>query len=543
MAKVAQALAASPYAFIVLVYAIGFTIVGSSLSQHFGFPLDDSWIHQSVGRNFAQFGSLGYLPEQRSSGSTSLLWTLILSLNYQLAPAMSPVLFTLALNLACAAVTGLTLLRIGLRDGLSKPLAMLIAAAPAFDGNYLWLAFTGMEHLLFVTLSVVLIWLWTAPITSGRVGWANTVSAGVCMGLLSMTRPEGIVLPAALLLAGVLFAQLRTRSAAQMATAAAIFVGLACLPVAVNLYGSHSLLPITMKGRQWMLVSDAHSRLQAVLRLPQQWGTRVFKAIIPFAGGELDRSGQVMLLLALLPIIALAAMGMRSLVARRAWRLVTVCGWGLVHALLYLFILPSIGHGGRYQPFLLLLLLPLLSVGAAELLRRYERAAIAVPAVGLLTFGAASLFVWRAVLASGVDHIAHTHGVVSAWLQKNIPAQTVAVFDIGRIGYDRGTSRDPRIVDLGGLTDSGYLAYLYGGRVPLYLAAHGVYYVVLPVDPSGGSAIGQRLRLTDNPEVVRNRLFQACSTVDDWRLGWIETGNAVQCQEVDSLRFVSRSGG
>jgi hypothetical protein len=43
------------------------------LVGHFGFPVDDSWIHQSVARNFCSFGSLGYLTHERSSGSTSLL--------------------------------------------------------------------------------------------------------------------------------------------------------------------------------------------------------------------------------------------------------------------------------------------------------------------------------------------------------------------------------------------------------------------------------------------------------------------------------------
>jgi hypothetical protein len=530
-------LPSAPYALVTLIYAIGFAIVGSALAQHFGFPLDDSWIHQSVGRNFAQFGSLGYLPNQRSSGSTSLLWTAVLALKYQLMPGLSPVLFTLALNITCVIATGALLLHMALRDGLTRPLAVLIAAAPAFDGNYLWLAFTGMEHVLFVTLSIALIWLWMTPVAPGRAGWVNTIAAGVCMGLLSMTRPEGVVLPIALLAASILFARVRTRSTAQIATAVSIFVVLTCLPIVVSLYGSHSLLPVTLKGRQWMLVSDAGNRLEAMLRLPEQWSTRIFKAVIPFAGGELDRWGRIALLSAVLPVILLVGIGLRSLVVGRAWRLVAVGAWGVLHALLYLFILPSIGHGGRYQPFLLLLLLPLLCAGAAHLLRRHVGAATAVPAVGLLAFGAVSLFLWRAVLAGGIDHIAHTHGVVSAWLEKNIPTQKVAAFDIGRIGYDRGTSGDPRLIDLGGLTDPAYLAYLYGGRVPLYLASHDIHYVVLPVDPLGRSAIGRRLRLTDNLEVERIRLFQACSPPADWRLAWIETGNAIQCQEVDSVRF------
>jgi hypothetical protein len=91
------------------------------------------------------------------------------------------------------------------------------------------------------------------------------------------------------------------------------------------------------------------------------------------------------------------------------------------------------------------------------------------------------------------------------------------------------------------LTDPGYLSYLYGRQVPSYLAAHDIHYVVLPVDSQGQSSLGNRLRLVNNPEVERTRLFYACSLSADWRLGYVETGNAAQCQEVDSVRFVERT--
>jgi uncharacterized membrane protein len=52
-------------ALTVLIYVVAHSILGSALAHHFGFPLDDSWIHQSVARNLAQSGSLGYLPNQR----------------------------------------------------------------------------------------------------------------------------------------------------------------------------------------------------------------------------------------------------------------------------------------------------------------------------------------------------------------------------------------------------------------------------------------------------------------------------------------------
>ena len=41
------------YVLVVAVYVVALISVGTSLRHHFGFTLDDSWIHQTVGRNFA----------------------------------------------------------------------------------------------------------------------------------------------------------------------------------------------------------------------------------------------------------------------------------------------------------------------------------------------------------------------------------------------------------------------------------------------------------------------------------------------------------
>ena len=39
-------------------------------------------------------------------------------------------------------------------DGLPLLYALALALLPALSGNYVWLAFIGMEHVLFVTLSL-----------------------------------------------------------------------------------------------------------------------------------------------------------------------------------------------------------------------------------------------------------------------------------------------------------------------------------------------------------------------------------------------------
>jgi hypothetical protein len=517
-------------------YAVALAIVGSALIGHFGYPLDDSWIHQSVGRNFAQFGSLGYLPFERSSGSTSLLWTVILAAKWRIFPALSPVIFTLAINVICVSAVGLMLLRVALNDGMPTPLALIFAMAPALDGNYLWLAFTGMEHVLFVALSVGVVLLWTTPHTE-RESWSRTIACGLCMGLLSMTRPEGVVLPALLFASSYVAPNERRRSTPQVLTAAMLFAGLSCLPFLINLYNSHSLLPVTFKGRHWLLVSDAGGWLPAIRELLSEWGSRPFKAIVAFNGPELTLEARFGLMFGLVILVILALAGVRALVLLRCRRLLMLCAWAFLHALLYAFILPSSGHAGRYQPFQLLLLLPLICLGMSHLLQRRARAAILTPVAILVVFGTISLSLWRSALTSGIDHIAHTHGVVAAWLELNVPHEKVAIFDIGRIGYQRGSSGDPQIIDLGGLTDPGYTSYLFSDRVPLYLANRGVRYLVLPTDFQGRSDIVARLHLSDSDVVSKTLLYRACSKLDDWRIGWLETRNAMPCQEIDRVSF------
>jgi hypothetical protein len=521
---------------VIVAYAVALAIVGSALIGHFGYPLDDSWIHQSVGRNFAHFGSLGYLPFERSSGSTSLLWTCILAAKWRLFPALSPVLFTLAINVMCVTAVGLMLLRVALNDGMSAPLAVLFAVAPALDGNYLWLAFTGMEHVLFVALSVGVVCLWMTPRTDCE-SWSRTIVCGVCMGLLSMTRPEGVVLPIILLASSYLAVNGRTRSNGQLLTATVLFAGLSSLPFVINLYNSRSLLPVTFKGRHWLFVSDAGGWLPAIRELLSEWSSRPFKAVAAFSGPDLTSEARFALILGLGVVLILSLNGVRALLLLRCRRLLILCAWAFLHALLYAFILPSSGQGGRYQPLQLLLLFPLVCLGIHQLLHDKARAAIMTPAAVLVTLGAISLSLWRSALASGVDHIAHTHAVAAAWLERNVPLEKVAIFDIGRIGYQRGSSGDPNIIDLGGLTDPGYTTYLLSGRVPAYLAMRGIHYLVLPTDVEGHSDIVARLHLIESDVVSRTLLYRACSKVNDWELGWLETRNALLCQEIDRVSF------
>ncbi len=522
-----------PWAFVVVAafYACAIVVLGLSLRRHFGFPLDDSWIHQTIGRNFSQYGSLGYLPHQRSSGSTSLLWTLILSFNYSFLPKLSPVLYCLAFNSICLIGIGLMLLRIALRDGMSPGLAIMWASAAAADGNFVWLTFTGMEHLLFIALSIASILLWRqAGQDDVRGSYGNASLAGLCMGLLCVTRPEGIILPLLLLV----FFRWMHRTAREAAVAGSITLVLAAFPFTVNLITSGALLPVTFKGRQWLYFAGHAPGLVYREQLFEQWITRPVKALFVFDGSSSGVGVRLLILGSIACIVILCVFGLYWLFSQRYATTFLVCVWAAIHSLLYLVILPVSGHGGRYQPFLMLLLAPLAILGLYRCICSVTAAPIALSAAVLVVaaFGVRSLSLWHTVLADGVDHIGLSHGAMAAYLNRAHITQPVAVFDIGRIGYDRGGN----LVDLGGLTDAAYVSYLYNNQVPEYLKEHSISLVILP-DAPGQAVIGEELGLVGNPEVILRSLHRDCTPVSTWIVGWVETRNAAQCQELFEISF------
>src|SRR5512147_1342414 len=68
--------------------AVLFYLIVSELVFKIGFPLDDSWIHLTYARNLAEHGEWAFRLGERSAGSTSPLWTALLSIGFfiNLAP-------------------------------------------------------------------------------------------------------------------------------------------------------------------------------------------------------------------------------------------------------------------------------------------------------------------------------------------------------------------------------------------------------------------------------------------------------------------------
>lgn len=158
------------------------------LDGRLGFPLDDSWIHLQFARNLAAGRGLAYNPGQWVTGSTSPLWTGILSLGF-LIPG-GALIWARLVGIVLYALTGWATWRLGKAVGLSPALALFGAFLTLATSWLIWGALSAMEIPLFTLLSVLGV---TMHIRERREPSRPPLSLGV-FGLSVLARPEGVLL-------------------------------------------------------------------------------------------------------------------------------------------------------------------------------------------------------------------------------------------------------------------------------------------------------------------------------------------------------------
>ena len=164
-----------------------------------GFPLDDAWIHQTYARNLVRYGQFAYIPGQPSAGSTAPLWTLLLSAGYFLGLDFK--LWAYCLGFVFHILTAWAAYRLASRLWPQQERAALVAGLfCALEWHLVWAAFSGMETILFIFLALLLMerYLWLKSQIANReprlVTGHWSLLIGLLGGLLTVTRPEGIVL-------------------------------------------------------------------------------------------------------------------------------------------------------------------------------------------------------------------------------------------------------------------------------------------------------------------------------------------------------------
>ena len=509
---------------IALLYILMFTVLTTVEQTQHGLPLDDSYIHQTVARNLAERGILGFSQLHRSSGATSLLWTLIQAANY-LFLRVDPVWYNLGISYVLLALIGPLLFLMASRDRLPPFVSWIFAVAPALLGNFLWLGMIGMEHLLFVVFSLSAIYFWLLP--GEKPAWSAVVT-GCCAGLLALTRPEAIPFAPLLLFFGWRMAR-QLRPLRDYLIVLVSWIVCTGVQFGANLWTSQTLMPATLKGRTWLYfhtTGGPHSA-QSMARFCGAWVQRLPRQFSTAYTNQLNSVREAGTATAFLGIslLILALVGAFFLLRRLPLRTGALVLWAAIHFSIYLFSFPTGGHGGRYQPLTLMLFFPLLVLGVYDLLIlavRGDRLWIRNLVVVLMCVASfASLRTWRHVTSAGIAHINNTHGKIATWMRANVPTtERFAAFDIGRVSYDWGGD----VIDLGGLVDPAYVDYLKTGHVLEYLKLKRVQYVLLPSAGNEGLGI--------DPATLGEKVAEYCSDSSDWLLGFRYTIHATQCQEL-----------
>jgi hypothetical protein len=484
----------------VTVYALTAQSMGS-----LGFPLDDSWIHQTYGRNLALTGQWAYVPGVPSAGSTSPFYTVLLAIGYALR--MPFLLWTYGLGALALAGAGLIGARLAeqlfpaVRNvGLWTGLALVTA------WHLIWAAASGMETMLFSALTLLLIYLaWHAlphppslsPLRSEgqeqhdayppvlllqlERGPGGEVKRGFLFGLvgaiLIATRPEGVLLVGLLGLL-MLIAHL---SRAFWLWCAGAFVGgaLGITPyLLLNLTLNGTILPNTFSAKQ-----AENATLLAQPLLVNLWAM-----LQPLTAG-----GQLLLIPGV--ILALSVLFRRIRQDRCAVLHLGPLLWAAALILLYTLRLPAYYQHGRY---VIPALAPFISVGVGGtlLLAAKRRTPLGRVLTRSLVIVALAVFVIFWVMGANifgrdVQMIQSEMVAASRWLAEHVPPdQLLAVHDIGAVGYFA-----PRpMLDLAGLVSPEVIPIIRDADALMALMqARGVrYLMVLP---------SQRPTLPDDPRL------------------------------------------
>ena len=418
---------------VVCVVSTAATVLVGNLKGGTGFPLDDAWIHQTYARNLALNGHWEYVPGETSAGSTSPLWTLLLSIGF-LIGMKNPVIWSAILS---------TIFFYGMVVMFYKILCRMTGAASigclagslllALEWHLLWSSGSGMETILYCSLVLSVFNL----LLSGKKWLWMGLLAGLCVWV----RPDGITLlgPVLLVLAWMLY-----KKETKFISVVEFLLPLIVLLVAygwVNYSISGKVLPNTFYAKQLEYASVLNQPLW--LRL-----VKIF--LIPISGAGVF----------LIPGFIYSVK--KAITAKNLW-LAGAILWFLGYGLLYALRLPMTYQHGRY----LFPLIPVFFVigvyGSLELAQvvcaHEPRGKKLINLVVACSFCCAILFGIIGVKALVDDNRTINRLMVepALWIKENTAeSAVVAVHDIGAMGY----FAEHQMIDLAGLINPEVIPFI-----------------------------------------------------------------------------------
>ena len=181
----------------IILVVIALLLLNITIKQNYGrivYALDDPYIHMAMAKNFSQHGIWGITKYGFTSSSSSIFWTLLLSLTYLISGAneISPFVLNVILSILFIFIT-YTILR---RHKAPILLIYVILTAVLLFTPMPALIFCGQEHVLHILIATIFAYSASKLITTSdnqktRIGYSATM---VLACLLSPVRYEGLLM-------------------------------------------------------------------------------------------------------------------------------------------------------------------------------------------------------------------------------------------------------------------------------------------------------------------------------------------------------------
>ncbi|MBW8011166.1 MAG: hypothetical protein FVQ83_07995 [Chloroflexi bacterium] len=439
--------------------SVGGYLVFSQAFYGIGFPLDDSWIHQTYARNLARAGEWAFFPGQPSAGSTSPIWAAILSIGHALR--LGPFVWTFLLGwgiLWALSVAGMYTFNLVTP---SRPIWGIWAGVLlVLEWHLVWAAGSGMETLLFALIIIsVIAWFLKIHSEPEEITPKVWMRLGLLIGLSLWVRPEGVTL-LAMVGASVFFLKIGWQARFKIWFEMALGF--------VLLVGPYLVFNQTLAGDWWPNTFYAKQAEYAILRTQPLWLRYLEQLSLPLVGvGALLLPGFIKSILLVL----------RS----RNWPVLLATIWVMGHLGLYALRLPVTYQHGRYIIPIMPVFFMLGLSGMAALVKPSSNGLWPrlLGRAWLISCGLVIIIFWgfgAAAYARDVAFIESEMVATAKWVAENIKeGDVVAAHDIGALGY----FAERPLLDLAGLVSPDVIAFIRDeGRLANYLDLQRTTYVV-----------------------------------------------------------------
>ena len=396
---------------LVLQYGIGFIVLVFfvTASLHFRYTPDDTYIYLQYGRNIARGEGFSFNAGTPSYGVTGPLWALLIAAGAKLS--LDPYIVAKTLDIVFASLSIIGVLAFAFILMRDRIYALIAACIFSFDAWFLRWSGSGMETSLSILLVMLVLWYAYKK---------EYITSALVVGLLTLVRPEGILLFLAVLVDRVINGKER---------AAVIKTILGSFLVYSIVVGSWLLYSYLQFGT--IVANTFQAKSTEGTSLPLLWH---------FVMANFEIIGTTQILLALFLVA-----GVILVVRRSDWRTLREDGFPLLWVILLplCYVVMSVQVVSRY----LLLILPLVVVYGVWGIKRLEVASLVSPQRGLqILLVVAALSLAQNQLIYRMWIVPHMESFelgteeclkpIAYWLRSNSsPGTTVLTPDIGMLGY------------------------------------------------------------------------------------------------------------